>query len=63
MQGRFTCGDIVFDYNAESRALIGKVDVLFAGKFLHLLTWEKQVLAVARVVSWSKGEEVQSVGS
>lgn len=55
MQGRFTCGDIVFDDNAESRALIGKVDVLFAGNFFHLFTWEKQVLAVARVVSWSKG--------
>lgn len=55
MQERFICGDLVFDDNAESRALIGKMDVLFAVHFFHLFARETQVLAVARVVSWSKG--------
>lgn len=54
IQRVFTCDDNVFGDNVESRAVIWKVDVCSFAIF-YLFTSKKQVPAVPRKISWSKG--------
>lgn len=47
----------VFDKDGELKNLVGKMDVVHLGLFLHLFNWEKQVEACATVVGLLKREK------
>ena len=53
MCAKFIQADI-FDPNSDLVPLYGQMDIIIASQFLHLFDWERQVLAIKRVVDLSK---------
>jgi SAM-dependent methyltransferase len=49
LQSKFIAAD-VFDPNSGLQELDGKIDILYAGSFLHLFGYEKQVEVCVRIV-------------
>jgi SAM-dependent methyltransferase len=53
LKSSFIAADI-FDTKSELKSLYGTIGVLYAGSFLHLFGWEKQVVIAKRMVELLK---------
>lgn len=50
---RFMKADI-FDLTSELSQLDGRIDIIIACQFLHLFDWERQKVAIKRIVGFSR---------
>ena len=53
MEATFIQADI-FDRTSDLQQLTGRVDIIIACQFLHLFDWERQMLAMTRMVEFSR---------
>ncbi|KAF4181193.1 hypothetical protein CNMCM7927_000759 [Aspergillus lentulus] len=54
MKARFIQGDFLSMADESLRDLQGNVDVVIASQFLHLFSWDGQIIATKRIIALSK---------
>lgn len=61
MKAQFIEAD-VFDDNSQLQQFNGKMDIIIANQFIHLFDWDRQVIAMKKIVGFTSGPNAIVVG-